>query len=198
MLPDESSGAPGRPPLSGPLHIDRIALAGGGEIGMTHCPGRCRTDRHGRAWRRDLRADIEAIRSAGFETVLTLVDDAELDAMGVAGLGVCLREAGIGWLRLPIPDFGVPAARAWAGWPEIEAMLRVRLLAGERLLVHCAAGLGRTGMIAAVLLRALGLGADDAILRVRKARPGTIETDEQAAFVARVANGLPPASSSSP
>ena len=52
------------------------------------------------------------------------------------------------------------------------------------MLVHCAAGLGRTGMLAAMLLTELGVSPTDAIRRVRAARPGAIETEAQAAFVA--------------
>ena len=45
--------------------------------------------------------------------------------------------------------------------------------------VHCAAGLGRTGTLAAQLLVLQGVAPDEAILRVRQARPGTIETPAQ-------------------
>ena len=40
-----------------------------------------------------------------------------------------------------------------------------------------------TGTIAALLLGAFGVDGDDAIRRVRAARPGTLETPEQEAFV---------------
>ena len=46
--------------------------------------------------------------------------------------------------------------------------------------IHCTAGLGRTGaMIACWLVHHEGLAARDAITRVRRLRPGSIETDEQ-------------------
>jgi protein-tyrosine phosphatase len=67
---------------------------------------------------------------------------------------------------------------------EVVAWLRARVRAGARVVVHCAAGLGRSGTIAACWLRAEGASADEAIARVRTARgPRTVETAEQVAFV---------------
>lgn len=49
--------------------------------------------------------------------------------------------------------------------------------------VHCGAGLGRTGVVLACHLVKHGLSAPNAIARVRRLRPGSIETDEQAEAV---------------
>ncbi len=40
---------------------------------------------------------------------------------------------------------------------------------GDAVLLHCAAGMGRTGSTAACVLKALGLHRDDALQRVRDA-----------------------------
>jgi atypical dual specificity phosphatase len=49
--------------------------------------------------------------------------------------------------------------------------------------VHCTAGLGRTGVVLACHLVTRGMSADNAIARIRRLRPGSIETDEQAIAV---------------
>jgi atypical dual specificity phosphatase len=45
--------------------------------------------------------------------------------------------------------------------------------------VHCGAGLGRTGVVLACHFVAAGLSASNAVARVRRLRPGSIETDDQ-------------------
>jgi protein-tyrosine phosphatase len=50
--------------------------------------------------------------------------------------------------------------------------LAARLRAGETLVVHCAAGKGRTGTTAACVLMALGAGLDAALRQIAAARPG--------------------------
>jgi hypothetical protein len=71
------------------------------------------------------------------------------------------------WLNLPMPNFGVPkdgtAFRQQVG--EIAAALR----AGDSVMLHCAAGMGRTGSTAACVLKALGLPAEESLRRVREA-----------------------------
>ena len=49
--------------------------------------------------------------------------------------------------------------------------------------VHCGAGLGRTGVVLASYLVTTGMSASSAIAKVRKLRPHSIETDEQAESV---------------
>ena len=58
--------------------------------------------------------------------------------------------------------------------------------------MHCRGGLGRTGIVAASLLIGFGIGPRDAIVAVRKARPGAIETLQQERYVLGLepANGI--------
>jgi atypical dual specificity phosphatase len=49
--------------------------------------------------------------------------------------------------------------------------------------VHCGAGLGRTGTVLAAYLVSQGQSAANAIAKVRRLRPGSIETEEQAAAI---------------
>jgi atypical dual specificity phosphatase len=46
--------------------------------------------------------------------------------------------------------------------------------------VHCGAGLGRTGVVLAAYFVSKGLTAANALARIRRLRPGSVETEEQA------------------
>lgn len=68
----------------------------------------------------------------------------------------------------PIHDLGAePVERTLPFVDDLVARLR----AGDDLLVHCAAGLGRAGTTAVCILVRLGVPADDAMRAVREARP---------------------------
>lgn len=69
------------------------------------------------------------------------------------------------------------------------------LQSGERLLIHCGAGVGRTGLVAECLLVAFGASANSAAETVRSAGSGP-ETELQRRFVqdyaSRLRNVSPP------
>ena len=70
-----------------------------------------------------------------------------------------------------------------AAWTRDGRAILDGLARGERIVIHCAAGLGRSGMIAAKLLAAFRMPPAEAIAIVRRVRPGAIETAAQEAHV---------------
>lgn len=175
--------------LSGPLRIDYLATPLGGKIAMTHCPGRNTVDGRGRQWQRLLNDDLAAIHFAHISTVVSLISLPEMQKLGVPDLPAQVAEHKLQWLQLAIEDFGTPDLAALESWQPIKATILGALAQGETVLLHCAAGLGRTGMMAACLLVACGQTPTSAIEQVRAARPGTIETEAQAAFIQGVRQG---------
>jgi len=71
------------------------------------------------------------------------------------------------WLNLPMPNFGVPPDAV--GFRRDVRDIAHALERGEAVMLHCAAGLGRTGSTAACILKSLGLSTEDALQRVRDA-----------------------------
>ena len=88
--------------------------AGGGRIGLTHCPGRSRPDAAGRMTTRDLDEDLAAIEAWGATVLVSLVEAAEFERLGAGGLPVKAKQRSFAWLHAPIADMQAPAAEAVA------------------------------------------------------------------------------------
>lgn len=116
--------------------------------------------------------DFAWLRSHGIELLLSLTEDRpRRDWAENANLLV---------YHEPLEDMEAPAQ------DQLDRCVSAILRANEKQMgvaVHCGAGLGRTGVVLAGYFVAKGLSAGNAMARVRRLRPGSIETDEQAAAV---------------
>lgn len=165
---------------SHPLRIDSVPVSSGARIGMTLCPGKRQRGAVSGHWERDLAEDLDVIRAWGASLVLTILEDHELDALGVRDIGAEIERRGMAWARLGIADAGIPDSGAERTWrEELGPRIHEELRRGHDVLLHCKGGLGRTGMMAARLLVERGMEPERAISAIREARHGAIETAEQ-------------------
>jgi protein-tyrosine phosphatase len=113
--------------------------------------------------------DVAALVDAGVTCVFNLVQDVEYGQGGREACATALAAAGIREERVEVVDYGnlgsadidraVTTARAW-------------LDAGERVYVHCRAGMQRSAVVAAAIVAVdEGLEPAEALERVRERNP---------------------------
>jgi ADP-ribosyl-[dinitrogen reductase] hydrolase len=167
-----------------PYVINALPVSGG-HIGLCCCPGHRLTPRFVRPSLADFEADLDAIVSFGATHLVTLMEPDELAYIGIdpKRLDREARVRGLAWLHLPIRNLSIPGDVLEANWLNTGRQLRAALAGGGRFAMHCYAGLGRTGTVAARLLVEHGARPYEAISLVRRIRPGSIETFEQETYV---------------
>ncbi len=166
-----------------PMEVVEVQVPGGaGRIGITSCPGRRDRDHTG-GWNRDMAADLQVISAWGATAIVSLLTAREARVLEVGHLANEAELLGIRAHRCPIFDQHPPDEEFEETWAVAGPDVRDRLRCGQRVLIHCRAGRGRSGMVAARLLVELGTQADDAIHKVREARPGALLNPRQVEHV---------------
>jgi protein-tyrosine phosphatase len=125
-------------------------------------------------------AGIRAWRESGVDLVLSLIEDWEVPRRAPGLFQVLARER-IDVRRYPIADFGIPQEAP--GFGRLLREVEERLAGGAGILVHCNAGLGRTAVVLASILKAHGLVADPVAEIRRLYRANAMEEPVQEAFV---------------
>jgi len=83
----------------------------------------------------------------------------------------------IDYLHLAVEDFGAPNLEELV---QAVDFIDQQISSGRPVMVHCAAGKGRTGaVLAAYLIKKQDLTADQAIDKVRDMRPGSVQSISQ-------------------
>jgi len=163
------------------LHVDFLGpdLTGlPGRLGLARAPGLRWPG--GAAGPDALDDDLRILADElGATLLVTLLSRREVAALG--DYRRTTRARGLRWLHHPIPDMATPASPAAAA--KVVDRLTAHLAGGGTAVLHCLAGLGRTGTLAACLLVTRGRGAAEAVAAVRAARPGAVQTEAQEAFV---------------
>ena len=120
--------------------------------------------------------DLAKLRESGFSVIVSLLDEdvqrPYYDSAGAEAIGYARH-------NIPVEDFGTPT---------VDQLLEfVRLVDGlpqdTKIIVHCYAGIGRTGTFAASYWIRKGLAVEDALDRVRQARPEAVQTPKQRAVL---------------
>ena len=127
--------------------------------------------------------ELEKLRVRGFTVLVSLLDENEQSPRYNSNTP---QRLGYVHYSIPIRDFHAPSTSQLFEFTEFLESLPPN----SKLLIHCEGGTGRTGTMPAAYWIAKGVTPDTAIERVRKARPGAIETQEQEAVLREFASQL--------
>jgi protein-tyrosine phosphatase len=128
--------------------------------------------------------EVEALRAEGVEVLVSALTSSELVELQLSAEPELARQAGLTYISFPIPDRGVPEVAATT----LVGQLGERLAAGQFIVVHCRAGIGRSSLIAAAVLVREGLSPAEAWERISAARGLSVpDTEAQRAWLAAFA-----------
>lgn len=112
--------------------------------------------------------DLLDARERGIRAVVALTEEANTPSE--------FEECGLVWIHLPVTDFHPPTLAQLRAFTEFAEEQRSH---GNALLIHCAAGHGRSGTVAACHFVSQGMEPAAALAEIRRLRPGSVETAEQ-------------------
>ena len=124
---------------------------------------------------------LSEFKSKDIQVIVLLVEDEECLRITRRNLVKFYKKEGYEVIHLPIPDTRVPSIKdvEHASTLVIEHANR-----GRNVLIHCHAGIGRTGVFMAYLAKKLfGFSGEQAIQWVRQYIPMALESEEQRKFI---------------
>ncbi len=124
-------------------------------------------------------ADIAA---EGVGHVVSLLEPGEARDLGLEAEPEMVRLQQMEFSSFPIPDMGVPASVE--RYARLTQALARQVHDGTSTLVHCRAGIGRSGLVAAGVLMHAGLTARQALAQISSQRGVRVpETSEQSEWL---------------
>ncbi len=129
-----------------------------------------------------LEDEIRLLKRESTDVLVSLLTPEEEYDLGLELERAACSGHGIRFRSFPIPDRDIPASTP--AFLRFLETLHEDLLAGRSIVAHCRAGIGRSSLLLASLLRREGLSADDAFRRITHARGMLVpDTPEQLRWV---------------
>ena len=129
--------------------------------------------------------EIKGLNQLGVTHVVSLLEESELYELDLGQESTLCLENSILFTSFPIPDRGLPSESLAAA---LVTKLHHSISDGEHVVIHCRAGIGRTGIIASAILVKEGFSANDALAKVSEARGVAVpDTEEQTQWVHSIA-----------
>lgn len=122
--------------------------------------------------------EFSGLREAGIRQVVSLLEPHEAYEFGLVDEQAHREKHGMEFVSYPIPDRGLPPSVQ--GFANLTRSIYQQSAGGLSTVVHCRAGIGRTGLVAAGVLLHAAFDAKEAFAHVSKRRGVEVpDTDEQ-------------------
>ena len=115
-----------------------------------------------------LSEEVDEWGRVGVNVVVSLLEPKESRDLELADESALCTRRGIVFRNLPIADRGTPPSRQ--DFTTLIDDLKRDLDAGRTVAIHCRAGIGRTGVVAACLLSRLGVPTRELFHRLSRSR----------------------------
>jgi len=131
--------------------------------------------------------ELRSWKEEGVDIAISLLTHEEETELGLAQEKAISKKAGIEFHSFPIPDRGTPKPNN--GFIKLAEKILQKLHQGKSAVIHCRQSVGRSSLLASVILIEDGLTGEEAIKAVHKARKVEVpETKEQREWILSVAD----------
>ena len=124
--------------------------------------------------------DLSEFKKKRIDIVVSLLEKEELKTLNMLSLFELIKKHKFIHYYFPIEDKAVPKNKVQLH--RLLDNLCDKIHKNKKILLHCNAGLGRSGLIAALICRKLGI-SENPISYIREHRPGCIETKDQENYI---------------
>ncbi|MEZ9524006.1 cyclin-dependent kinase inhibitor 3 family protein [Enterovibrio norvegicus] len=145
-----------------------------GALILTPCPG---TKGEG------LTESLEQLQRQGATVIVTAINHEEMADKNVAALGEETQRLGMQWFHVPIEDDCAPAEDFQNNWKASREALHQAIENGNKVVMHCMGGSGRTGLLAAHLLLERNWTLEEIVRDVQALRPGAFTKPLQVEYI---------------
>lgn len=114
--------------------------------------------------------DFRTLRELGCTHVVTLMKESE----GARSIGKMTENAGLTWVWIPVPNGDYPQGEVHQRLIVAIPTLSQLLDENAALIIHCSAGIHRTGTVAYGLLRWRGVTREKSLKLIEQMRPVTL------------------------
>jgi len=122
--------------------------------------------------------EFKNIADQGINTIVSLLEIGESAEVGLQDEETLATKNGMAFHSFPIEDYGLPASKDQ--FKVFSKSLFSAAAGGENIVIHCRAGIGRSGLVAAGVLLHSKYEPLDAFNHISNKRGETVpETDEQ-------------------